>query len=251
MENTLKAQWVELAETLGQTGLDILAGVRVTVTEKRFADPRVLTIMLMSRTLSNFRGVFTLIDNGLVVEARILVRCCFENAFWIAGLHAQGDKFARKMLQDEMQSRRTRGELALSKKTQLPDHVEKRLREQLRSIKKKWAVAKSLNPKDVALSGLLKDGYLIYCQLSADAAHPTLTSLHRHVGHDEKDGEALIDVVPAPKEEEIIRTWDWGCNAMLSACVGVNEILGGTPAGQQLEGIADRYQTLTTRPKVG
>jgi Family of unknown function (DUF5677) len=42
--------------------------------------------MLMSRTLSNFRGVFTLIENGLVVEARILVRCCFENTFWMAGL---------------------------------------------------------------------------------------------------------------------------------------------------------------------
>jgi hypothetical protein len=152
MEDNLKSQWAELADTLGQTGLDILAGAPITVTEKRFADPKVLAIMLMSRTLSNFKGVFTLIESGLVVEARILVRCCFENAFWIAGLHAQGDKFVRKMLQDEMRSRHVRGELVLSKKTQLLEHVEKRLREQLRSINKKWPDAKSLNPKDVALS---------------------------------------------------------------------------------------------------
>ena len=45
-----------------------------------------LAIMLMSRTLSNFMGVLALIENGLVVEARILVRCCFENAFW-PGVH--------------------------------------------------------------------------------------------------------------------------------------------------------------------
>jgi hypothetical protein len=121
----------------------------------------------------------------------------------------------------------------------------------LRSINKKWPDAKSLNPKDVALSGLLRDGYLIYSQLSADAAHPTVTSLHRHVGHCEKDGEGLIDVVPAPKEEEVTMTWDWACNAMLGACVGVNEILGGTLAGQKLGQIADRYQVLTIRPKVG
>jgi len=248
MEDNHKLQWAELADTLGQTGLDILAGAPVTVTEKRIADPKVLAIMLMSRTLSNFRGVFTLIENGLVVEARILVRCCFENAFWIAGLHAQGDKFVRKMLQDEMRSRHVRGELALSKKPKLLEHVEKRLKEQLRAINKKWPDAKSLNPKDVAMSGLFRDWYLIYSQLSADAAHPTVTSLHRHVGHCEKNGESLIDVVPAPKEEEVTTTWNWACNAMLGACVGVNEMLGGTPAGQKLGQIADRYQALTTRP---
>lgn len=251
MEDNLKSQWTQLADGLGQTGLDILAGAPVTVTKKKFADPKVLAITLMSRTLSNFMGMFALIDNDLVVEARILVRCCFENAFWIAGLHGQGDKFVRKMLQDEMRSRYVRGELALSKRTQLLEHVEKRLREKLRSINEHWPGAKSLNPKCVALSGLLRDGYLIYSQLSADAAHPTVTSLHRHVGHCEKHGEALIDVVPAPKEEEVTMTWDWACNAMLGACVGVNEILGGTLAGQKLGLIADWYQALTTRPTAG
>jgi hypothetical protein len=36
---------------------------------------------------------------------------------------------------------------------------------------------------------------------------------------------------------------------MLGACVAVNQILGGTPAGYSLGHIADRYQTLTTRGK--
>jgi hypothetical protein len=205
--------------------------------------------MLMSRTLSNFRGVFVLTDSDLVVEARILVRCCFENAFWIAGLHGEGDKFVGKMLQDEMRSRKVRGELVFSRNFELSEEVEKRLREQLRSINRSATDLKSLSPKDVALRGLLRDGYLIYTQLSSDAAHPTVTSLHRHVGSTEKDEEALIEVVPAPKQEEIIQTWDWACNAMLGACVGVNEILGGTPAGLRLEAIANQYQALTTRPR--
>jgi hypothetical protein len=38
MEDDLKLQWSELADTLGQTGLDILGGAPVTVTEKRFAE---------------------------------------------------------------------------------------------------------------------------------------------------------------------------------------------------------------------
>ena len=132
LSNTPKSQWTALADTIGQLGLDILGGAPVTVTEKQFAEPKVLAIMLMSRTLSNFRGVFTLIENNLLVEARILVRCCFENAFWIAGLHSQGDEFVKKMFQDEVRSKRVRGEFVLSKKPQLSADVEKRLREQLR-----------------------------------------------------------------------------------------------------------------------
>src|SRR5271157_4061407 len=146
MEDNLKLQWSELADTLGQTALDILGGAPVTVTEKRlFAEPKVIAIMLMSRTLSNFRGVFTLIENDLVVEARILVRCCFENTFWMAGLHSQGDKFVRKMLHDDVRSRHVRGEMVLSMKPHLLEDVEKRLREQLRAINKKWPNAKSLS----------------------------------------------------------------------------------------------------------
>jgi hypothetical protein len=249
MEETIKTLWTKLADTIGQTCLDILGGVPVTITEKRFADPKVLAVMLASRALSNFRGVFVLIENGLVVEARILVRCCFENAFWIAGLQAKGDGFVKKMLEDEMRSRKVRGEWALSKKPQLSEDVEKRLREQLKIINKKWEKAKSLSPKDVALSGLLREGYGIYSQLSADASHPTVTSLNRHVGRSDKEDEALIDVVPAPKDDEIVTTWDWACNAMLGVSVGVNEILGGAPAGQRLLELADRYQALTTHPK--
>ena len=85
-KTSIKTQWAELADTLGQTGVDILAGKPLTVTAKRFREPKVLAIMLMSRTLSNLKGKLALIENGLVVEARILVRCCFENAFWLAGL---------------------------------------------------------------------------------------------------------------------------------------------------------------------
>ena len=63
----------------------------------------------------------------------------------------------------------------------------------------------------------------------------------------ETHGEALIEVVPAPKYEDVTMTWDWACNAMLGACVAVNEILGDTPAG---EGTDRRpYQTLTIAPE--
>jgi hypothetical protein len=242
-----KERWAQLANDIGQMGLDILGSAPVTVTEKRLADPKVLAIMLMSRSLSHFRGVFSLIDADLIVEARVLVRCCFENAFWIAQLHAEGDKFVRKMLRDEMRSRKVRGELALSKGAALADEAKARLRAQLREINKGFPDAESLNPKAVAMNGLLSDGYMLYSQLSADAAHPTVTSLNRHVAHE--NGEPVIEVEPTPTEDEIVMTLDWACNAMLGVCVGVNQILGNTPAGQGLRELGDRYHALTTSRK--
>ena len=249
MDIALREQWAGLADTIGQMCLDILGGAPITLTTKRFADPKVLAIMLTSRSLAHFKGVFALIDTGLVVEARILVRCCFENAFWIASLMERGDEFVTEMLQDEMRSRRVRGELVLSKKPQLAETVENRLREQLRLIKTNWAKARLLSPKDVALSGVLNDGYLIYLQLSADSSHPTVTSLNHHVGRADELGEERIDVVPVTEESEVIQTWDWACNAMLGIAVAINQFLGGTPAGQKLGAIADRYQALTKRAK--
>jgi hypothetical protein len=241
-----RAHWSRLANDISQIGLDILSGAPFTVSDKRLADPKVLAIMLMSRSLSNFRGVVTLIDAGLIVEARVLARCCFENAFWIAHLHADGDKFVRKMLRDELRSRKVRGELALSKGAALSDEARTRLRAQLREINKGYSDAQSLNPRTVAMNGLLADGYLLYSQLSADAAHPTVTSLNRHVAHE--NGEPVIDVAPAPADPEIVMTLDWACNAMLGVCVGVNQILGNTPAGQGLRALGDRYYDLTIQP---
>lgn len=44
-------------------------------------------------------------------------------------------------------------------------------------------------------------------------------------------------------------TLDWACNALLGVCVGVNQILGNTPAGQGLRELGDRYHALTTGRK--
>ena len=246
METKLSVQWTQLANDIGQTALDIMSAP-LTLTEKRFRDPKPLAIMLMARSLSHLRGVFALIDGGLIVEARVLVRCCLENAFWVERLLAEGDKFVRKMAADEARSRKVRGELAMKRKGALTEEATDRLRTQLREINKLLPAPESLNPKSVALNGLLAEGYLLYSQLSADAAHPTMTSLNRHVGRE--NGEAIIDVEPAPTEQEIAMTLDWACNAMLGVCVGVNQILGDTTAGRGLRELGDRYLTLTTGRK--
>jgi Protein of unknown function (DUF2934)/Family of unknown function (DUF5677) len=243
-DGPLQASWAELAEMLGQLGCDILEGSPVTHTAEGFLDPKILAILLMARTLSNFKGAITLLMHNLIVEARILVRSCQENAFWIVGLNTYGRDFANKMMSADIKSKQTRAELIFSgSDLKIPEETEKRLRIQMRKFKKKHPKPKPLNPQEVALDGVLRNGYLIYAQLSADAGHPSLESLSRHILR-LPDNERIVDVVPAPRGAEIIQTWDFACNAMLATCVGVNEILGGTSAGLRLRGIADHYQKL-------
>jgi len=242
-DNQPHSEWIEFAETLGQLGYDIIGGKPITHTAKGFLEPKVLSIALLSRALSNFRGAIILLTNGLVVEARVLVRSCYENLFWIGGLIAEGDKFAEKMLHADVKSKQTRVEFIFKQGITLSEKVEKKLRAQMHEMKKKSPKPQPLHPQEVALGGVLRDGYLIYSQLSAGAAHPSLESLGRHIIR-MPNNQRIIEVVPACKDVELTQTWDWACNAVLGICVGVNQMLEGTPAGLRLWEIADRYEAL-------
>jgi hypothetical protein len=117
-----------------------------------------------------FRRVNFVNKQRRIVEARILARCCFENAFLVAGLREQGRAFADRMKEDDDAGRKNR----------------------LKFARDSDAIFESLEPEmqqavDTALSGLersnllksapFKELYLAYSQFSGDAAHPTLAAL--------------------------------------------------------------------------
>ena len=52
--------------------------------------PRILALALLSRTLSNLKGVAILTERGLAVEARTLARCCYENLFMVGNACLEG-----------------------------------------------------------------------------------------------------------------------------------------------------------------
>ncbi len=58
-----------------------------------WSDPKVISILLLARTLSHAKGVRALLKVGRVLEARILTRNCLENGFWIGGLIDAAETF--------------------------------------------------------------------------------------------------------------------------------------------------------------
>jgi hypothetical protein len=79
------------------------------------ADPKIIAVLLLIRTLSNSGGTVILLRADRIVEARTIARCCFENLFHIAALREDGQQFVREMAEDHEASRKARGEFFCSR----------------------------------------------------------------------------------------------------------------------------------------
>jgi hypothetical protein len=92
---SLTDQWLALGHRLYERGKAIFDHSNVLESEAGTKDPKVVALTLLARTMGNFQAAVLLLDNGHVVEARAMARCCYENLFWIAALAKKGEEFVR------------------------------------------------------------------------------------------------------------------------------------------------------------
>jgi hypothetical protein len=144
--------------------------------------------------------------------------------------------------------RKQHGQLILDNGITRNAVVEVRLRAWLRNTNKRFGDAKTLNPKQVAVSRRdIGRTYIFYSQLSSDAAHPSVTALNRYVIPHTINEVGGIDVEPIVADEEIEETLELLCQAVMGVCVGVNQMLGGTRGGGALNGLAEEYVALSNK----
>ncbi|MBB4398800.1 hypothetical protein [Bradyrhizobium sp. ERR14] len=94
------------------------------------ADPKIVSVLLLARTLSNTKGVRVLLQKGRTLEARIL-----ENGFWLARLIEDGSSFVQHIIEDEQKRRSMRGQVLFDTQVQLEAEAEKRLRDWMKEQK--------------------------------------------------------------------------------------------------------------------
>ena|SRR5579864_2428295 len=87
-------EWYEFADRLEKTAIRMFEDLELPTSEQKDT----YAVTLLARTVSNFNGVMVLLNKDLVVEARALVRCCWENAFYFAGIVRSGDDLLNKFL---------------------------------------------------------------------------------------------------------------------------------------------------------
>jgi hypothetical protein len=237
-----KTKWLVHAQHLAEVALEIIGQCDKIDTTKGAKDPKVIALASLSRSLCHFKAIYRLLEIGLIVEARTLTRCIFENLFVQGGLAEGGDGFIQKMVDDTAKGRQSRGTWVLGwldeQEGQSPyeDHLRKTM-DKLRAL---YPKPRAINFAEITNDGGLKNAYLWYKQLSSDAAHPSLEALARHVTK-QADGSLLVSVEPAASEKDTLGTMEWACQALMGVTVGANQIAGPVKAGEKLPALCDEF----------
>jgi hypothetical protein len=211
------SKWQAYAERLYNAGMNVLAEADKITVGSNTHDPKVLALALLSRTLNNFMGATVMIDAGLIVEARTLTRSCFENLLWQAELADKRAAFVADMVRDEVASQTSKGRLLLTwgDKVEDSESYEEGLRKRLEHLGEKFPKARGIRFSDLGKGNGVADSYMWFKLLSGDAAHPSLTSLGRHLTK-EPHGAALLTVTPVPSEKEVAETLQFASQALLA-----------------------------------
>lgn len=130
----------------------------------------------------------------MIVEARALARCCGESALCMVGAKFDPDHW-KALIDDEIKSRKGRARLLLGNTHWLTADQAEKLESQVAAMTADWKRVSGLDYAKIAQKGGCEIHYVIYRQLSADAAHASFESLF-HVTESHGTIESLQ---PAPK----------------------------------------------------
>jgi hypothetical protein len=245
-----KVGWTNYADKLVAVSYEMVVQCDNLNTTDGIKSPKIVALTLLCRSLCHFKSIFRLLDAGLIIDARTLARCIFENLFWLGRLAEDGLKFVQEAIQDHAKSRQSRGNWILDWMAQQGNEPPYKdgLQETVDQLRAKFPKPQSINLARITQGSVLKAAYLWYKQLSSDAAHPSLESLQRHITKN-PDGSYLISVEPEPKDKELVDTMEYACQALLGVIVAANQIVGPTKAGERLIPLADEFNGLAAADK--
>jgi hypothetical protein len=239
------AVWFRLAEDINRSGQDILAAFKPS----RSVPVRdVVGVALLIRSLSSYQGALLMAERGMIVEARTLVRCCFENAFVIGTLLKEGDAFLTELNTGHEFSRRAQAKWLLQKPGRLsaaPVGATRRLEQRRAEIGGKIGSFSPADFKALAKRANLEESYLIYSLLSGDAAHPSAQAIDRYLVRGNRRTPLKSMVWGAFCDaEHLPETLNFACQAMIAIGVAMSDMLGNVEANRAMAAHADVYAKL-------
>lgn len=229
-------------------GIEVVAQAPVEVGEKWAREPKVIALTLLCRTLGNFKGAVTLLDQRLLIEAQILIRCCTENLICIGALRETRDAFVDELLRADAASKKNLAGLAIGAYEGNDEHAETavRLRELVKALDAAHPKAKRLNTQALSRNNPVGSSYTMFSVFSEQAVHVSASSLGRHLGRDAEGARKYlrIDIAPDPSDEQLFRLLLDLVGIVLSIVVGTNEIVDGTEPGLQLPALLAEYEAI-------
>lgn len=174
------AEWFSLVEEMNTV---LMVGVeRLSVGLQYVRTAPSLGCRMMMRAMGSYQGALLLVERGMVVEARTLVRNIVEVAICLRALQRDPQHFLDGLIEDSEASA-FRTALTLLRL----DEVSPELKVDARKAKQVHKGRAPLDFRNLSERGDARAIYLIYQRLSHTAAHTTLQSLEHFIDYDEND----------------------------------------------------------------
>jgi hypothetical protein len=202
-------------------------------------DPVVLATFSGFRSLGNLQAAVMMLERGMIAEARIMVRCLFENSFCMAALAEAPTAFISMLKIDNRAARR--GQAATLKEGKY------NLSEAVQAAVDAMASGKGsghLNWKEIANLTSISRSYLHYKYLSDDSSHYSASSLNRYLITDKITKTWSGYSFGPGSKEEVFVTANLCASATLSIIVGYSQITGERSYDDEINLLLDRYQAL-------
>lgn len=187
--------WYVFCNQLRLVSLDMLQH-SIEIEGRPLDNPAPFAAALLSRSLQHLQGIEIVARAGLLVEAASLARACVENALWMRKLHKE-PAFASAIMSDSQHhdasfaKRITNSPLDMG----LENDFEQLLSEMVARKGKPIAISKTDSEDEDE-----ERDYLVYRLLSNNFAHPSFSSLTRHLTSDMQALEIVVEPSASPQD---------------------------------------------------
>lgn len=191
-------EWFSFASDLRSACLSLLSETQVKTACSLEESPDLFAVLLFCRTITNFKGAMSLFQQGLIIEAQTLQRSCFENSLWLRQLAHEGAAFAKAISDDGLFNEASFASLLM------PAVTDKSTLTQVKRHIDLGKARKRINAGGPStLDGATED-YAEFRRLSLSAAHPSSTSLLRHLVKNPETGDFEIAVEVTEDHHELV-----------------------------------------------
>ncbi len=180
--------WFAFCDRIRSVALDMLQHP-IRIEGRPLNNPAPFAAALLSRSLQHLQGVALVARAGLLVEAASLARACVENGLWMRKLH-KDSAFASAIMSDSQHhgasfaKRISKSPLDIG----LDNDYEQFLSEMVARKGKPIAISNTEGGDEDA-----ERDYFLYRLLSNNFAHPSFSSLNRHLTSDMQMLEIVVE----------------------------------------------------------
>jgi hypothetical protein len=218
------------------TTLMALITAAIEAAKVNLDSPESVAIRLAFRAIASLQSVVLLAERGIVADSRTLARSVLEDAFAIGALVADPVKFMNDLKFDYQTS--ARGQLTFAEPHISDPNVRRSINEKLKALPKGRSEFGALkNSKGRPLEKL----YYYYRVLSNDSAHPSATSLERHV-FKAKDGggwDFKWDIADAAVNASTLQIT---ISAIIAIAIALRDYLGLPAFDGVIDGLWERLE---------